>query len=366
MKIGIYTFFRSNYGAILQAYSLQRAIKELCPDDEVLMVDFKTNYHQSLEKVFSKRSDNKLYNFIWQCYILIRYNQLKRKINAFKEFQQSQFDYTPRYSTMKSLLTNPPKLDVHLSGSDQVFNPMNQYRDVYYLKFNKGKARKVAYAPSFGIHEFTEEQEEWIKKTLSDFDCLTCRESQGAKFMSNLMDRDIPIVLDPVFLTSKQQWNLLSVKYKTRRPYIFIYCLNSVAVSYLLDVAKKIKKQCKGNLQIILLSPNDLRIRLGCKQLFDVGPREFLGLINGAEYVVTDSFHGTAFSIIFQKRFCTYISRPTVSSRIESLLIILNLIDRIIDDKCTGVNLQSLSFDYVETLNQRIAESKLELQKMLK
>ena len=319
MRIGIYTFFRSNFGAVLQAYSLQRTIKELCPDDEVLMVDFKTAFHRSLEKVFSKKSENKLFNLIWQFFILVHYRQLKQKKDSFREFHKAHFDFTSRYSTQEELLTNPPALDVHLSGSDQVFNPRNQYRDVYFLRFQKGAARKIAYAPSFGVNQFSDDDKAYIKEALSDFDSLSCRESNGADFMSQLMGKVIPHVLDPVFLTSAEDWRKIARKPKYKREYVFVYCLKDL---------KGLVGFAKANYPgrtIVVLSPNHLHPVIGCRQIFYPGPAEFVGLIDNAISVVTDSFHGTAFSIIFRKDFHVMISRPDVSSRIVSLVKMMGL-----------------------------------------
>lgn len=319
MIIGIYTFFRSNYGAVLQAYSLQRTLKEMRPDDEVLMVDFKTAFHRSFEKVFVKKSENKLFNLVWQFLILVHYRQLKLKRDSFREFHKTRFDYTSRYSTQEELLNNPPTLDVHLSGSDQVFNPKNQYRDVFYLRFPKGTSRKVAYAPSFGVSRFSDDDKAYIKEALSDFDSLSCRESNGAEFMTQLMGKDIPHVLDPVFLTSAEEWRKIAVKPRLKQEYVFVYCLKDL---------KGLVSFAKANYPgrtIVLLSPNHLRPVGGCKQIFYPGPAEFVGLIEQASSVVTDSFHGTAFSIIFQKDFHVLISRPEVSSRIVSLVKMMGL-----------------------------------------
>ena len=201
MKIGIYTFFRSNYGATLQAYSLQKTIKQLFPEDEVLIVDFKTEHHQPYSKIFRRWSNNTLYNTIWQFHIICHWKQLKRKIKSFNEFKE-EFKYTDYYLSKEELLSNPPKVDVHLSGSDQVFNPKNPDKDVYYLNFKKDSNRKIAYAPSFGVNIFSDEDKEYIKHTLSDFDYLSCRELNGAEFLTSLLGVEVPHLLDPVFLTS--------------------------------------------------------------------------------------------------------------------------------------------------------------------
>ena len=326
MKIGLYTFFRGSYGAVLQAFSLEKTIKKIYPADDVLMVDFKTEFHRSLERIFRRWSSNPLYNVVWQMHILLRYRQLKKKRDAFDEFKE-QFDYTACYSSEADILGNPPAVDVHLTGSDQVFNPHRKYRDVYYLNFRKGKARKVAYAPSFGINQFSDDEKEYIKSSLADFDALSCRESDGAQLMSSLLDKDIPQVLDPVFLLSDEEWRTVEIQPEFKRKYVFVYCLKDT---------KRLLKYAKENypdMTVVLLSPNDLRFYSGCRHIYYPGPRDFIGLIDHADVVITDSFHGTAFSILFNKEFRTVITRPEVSVRIVSLLSTLGLSSKIVSEK---------------------------------
>lgn len=324
MKIGIFTFFRDNYGAVLQAYALQRYLKNQYPDAQVQIVDFKTEYHEKITKVFKRRSPNFLKNVVWRFLTIIRFRQLKERRIQFDSFVSGEFDLTERYKTSESLLNNPPRMDIYISGSDQVFNPNSNYLKVYYLAFNKNKSKKIAYAPSFGIHKFDDSLKNSITSYLQDFDALSCREKDGADFIKTIVNKDIPVVLDPVFLLSKKQWENIAIKPKINQKYIFIYALKGQRE--LLQMANKIKKTT--GYKIILLSPGGLRF-YNCKQIFNVGPKEFIGLINSAEYVVTDSFHGTAFSVLLQKKFYVYISRPHVSSRIFNLLSSIGLNNQI-------------------------------------
>ena len=331
MKIGIYTFLTKNYGAVLQAFSLYRTVTELCPGASVRIVDFRTARHESISKIFCRRSDNNLYNLVWQLHILWHYRELKHRRDAIRDFK-NRMDFTARYETIQALLDNPPVMDVHITGSDQVFRPNFEYRDVYYLNFSKGSSRKVAYAPSFGVNRFTDQEKAYIKSALSDFDALSCRERSGAEFMHELLGKPVFHALDPVFLTSQTEWRSVAVEPNINDDYMFVYCLKDV--SRLLEYARLLYP----GRQIVLLAPNNLRHYSGCKQLFYPGPQEFIGLIDNAAAVVTDSFHGTAFSIIFRKEFRTVITRPEVSSRIESLLGSLGLEDRIMTESVkTGV-----------------------------
>lgn len=360
-KIGIYTFFRSNYGAMLQAYSLYSNIKEICPNDKVYLVDFKTKAHEGLNDVFKRRSPNFLFNFVWQLMALLRCGQLKRRKKSIEVFLSTEFQYTDCYPSVRELLENPPALDFHLSGSDQVFNPKGKYRDVYFLNFPKSRSRKVSYAPSFGVTSLTGEEENFVKKCVCDFDVLTCRENEGAKILSDITHKNISVVLDPVFLTSKDSWSHFAINPSINSPYIFIYCLRDT--SSLLKIAENVKIK-KGIKNIVVLSPNDLRIYRHCKRIFSPGPKEFVGLIKNASVVITDSFHGTSFSVIFEKNFYTYISKPEVSSRITTLLSGLSLSDRIVSDP-NNVNLSVEFPEFQNHLADKIQVSKNKLRDIL-
>ena len=268
------------------------------------------------------------------------------------------FNYTCRYSSMSELLNNPPLLDVHLTGSDQVFNPNRKYKDVYFLNFKKGNARKIAYAPSFGVNQFSDDDKQYIKDMLSDFDVLSCRETDGAELMSSMLEKKVPQVLDPVFLTSVEDWRSIETKPRFKQKYVFVYSLKGT---------KRMLKYAKDNYPgqtIVLLSPNDLRIYSGCKHVYYPGPCDFIGLIDNAEAVVTDSFHGTAFSIIFEKEFRTIITRPEVSSRIVSLLSSLGLKDNVIEPQ--GKTLQIIPVSYKHILDRMISDSKQYLNQSIR
>lgn len=326
-KIGIYTFFWTSYGAVLQAYSLSRTLKALFPEDLVMVVKYQSPTTKLNMSVFGRKATNPLTNVLWNFFASFRYRQLKHRFNLFEVFRNQHFQFTQLYDDHRLMVASPPQLDVHISGSDQVFNPRKPARDVFYLNFEKGQSRKVAYAPSFGISEFTEEEMKYIRHCLSDFDFLSCREESGAMFMSDLLDREVSTVIDPVFLTPANEWEKIAKAPYTKERYVFIFSL--MKASSLLRIARKLPKEY-SDCKIIVLSPHDWRFYTRCKHIYNPGPREFVGLIRNAELVLTDSFHGTAFSILFHKKFYTYISQPKYGSRIISLLGSLALDDRVL------------------------------------
>lgn len=216
-------------------------------------------------------------------------------------------------------------MDIYISGSDQVFNTNGDYVDVFYLNFEKGKSRKIAYAASFGICEFSDEIANRILPLVQDFDALSCRENEGAILLSRISGK-CQWVVDPTLLLSADDWNTVLVQPKFKNKYILIYALADE--NFLIDIANKIKHIY--GYKVICVRGNTRDFISVDQVIYDCGPSEFIGLIKHSEYVVTDSFHGTVFSTIFDRPFYTFISRPSVSTRIYNLLEMLDLADRIV------------------------------------
>lgn len=344
MKIGIFTFFQTNYGAVLQAFALQHYLQQQ-PDTDVEVIDFTTPNHLLEHKVFRKqKTRNPIKFFAYYFFTILRYKQLKARINRTWEFKHRYFKYTRRYSTVDDVLNNHPQKDIYITGSDQVFNPNARYVPVYYLNFDKGNSKKVAYAPSFGISQFTEEITRKISNYIRDFDYLSCRESAGAEYLSTLTGKSIPVVVDPVLLISEKDWSEVAVNPKYSQKYIFIYDLNGA--NNLIKIAKNIQKNT--GLPIVCLTSNRMKIYPIDKQVYDAGPAEFVGWIKHASYVVTDSFHGTMFSLIFKKQFFTFIALEKTSSRIRNILEKVDLSNRIV----TRNTLDNFDFEKYDEINE--------------
>lgn len=324
---GIFTYMQTNYGAILQAFALQSFLRDNNVEAEI--VDFTTEEHISNQKLVKwPRTGNAIKSLILFFMLLLKYQPLKRRKTRTVLFKKKYFCLSKRYSTPQALLLSPPLYNLYISGSDQVFRVDSDYYRVYYLDFEKNKsASKIAYAASFGVSTFNKSWKTIIKPLLADFDFISCREKEGADFLSDIMGYEIPQVVDPVFLHDSFFWNRIACKPTRYHHYIFVYDLNGG--NALINIAKKIKRET--SLPIVCLTRNIYQ-RYGVDyQIYDSGPSEFLGWIGSADYVITDSFHGTAFSMIFKKKFYSYIAVPSTASRIYGILKLFNLQDKIID-----------------------------------
>lgn len=317
----------NNYGAVLQAYALQ---SYLCKNNhcDVEVINFTTDAHLKADRILKWGKGSFFRNLVLFIFTLLHYPALQKRRIRTHAFKYNYFCLSQRYESIEKILNNPPQKDIHISGSDQVFNPSSVYMPVYYLSFTKGRAKKIAYAPSFGISKFSLQQKNTIRNAISDFDALSCRESSGAELLKELTGKEIPIVLDPTLILSSDDWKKVSVKPSINSKYILIYDLNG---GYnLIKIAKRIQQATKYN--IVCITGNVAKFYNGCKQIFSAGPGEFVGWFENAEYVVTDSFHGTMFSLIFGKPFNTYIATPSSATRIYSILNQLGLTDRIIEN----------------------------------
>lgn len=342
-KIGVFTFFQTNYGAVLQAFALQKYLQEQ-PETEVEIIDFTTPAHLEDHKIFQKQKGTNLLSIIaYYLFTLLRYRQLKRRVSRTWDFKKQYFHFTRRYSSMKDVIENHPKEDIYITGSDQVFNPNAKYVPVYYLDFDKGNGKKVAYAPSFGISEFSEDITAKIEGYIKDFDYLSCREPAGAEYLKSITGYNVPVVVDPVLLHGAEEWSKIAISPSYKKDYIFIYDLNGA--ENLVKIAKNIQKHT--HLPIVCLTRNRMKKYTVDKQIYDAGPAEFIGWIEKASFVVTDSFHGTVFSLIFGREFFTFIALEKTSARIKNILSQVGFEDRIVTkDELKTFNY--LSFDKIK------------------
>jgi hypothetical protein len=213
--------------------------------------------------------------------------------------------------------------DFFISGSDQVWNPNFLYGDdVYFLQFTE-YTKRISYAPSFGISKIEKEYDVY-KKLLNDFNYISVREEDGKKIVKEMTGRDVPVLVDPTLLLTKEDWYKIfpSKRKPIEKKYILVYFLGEAEKDGLKETYKIAKK---NNLEVINL------LNLKYEKFYTVDPAEFVSLFANASLIMTDSFHGTIFSIIFEKPFIAY-KREQMNSRIDSLLKMFNLNERKIEN----------------------------------
>lgn len=353
MNIGILTFPNStSFGATLQMYALYHSVEQLGYNAEVI------NYYNAYMKAQQHISKQSWVRTMAQH--LLHYRQ-HRKFHSFEKRCMVRYP--------SSAFTEPAKLPelakrygAVICGSDQVWNPDITGADLsYFLNFCGEETHRVAYAPSFGITDFPEDFKNSIREDLQCFHALSVRETPGQKVLEELTERDVPLVCDPTFLLNAQQWRTLERAHPAaEEPYILYYTIRSSA--NLWNQCKAFAKE-KG-LRIVVIGGNLLKKwKQKDKNIvyaMNIGPEEWLYLMHHAEYVVTNSFHGTAFSVNFHKDFYLEMSSLT-NSRLCQIVDALGLGERVI-----GENNWSSEPIHYESVEQRLSPLRLSSLEYLK
>lgn len=320
MNIGILTFHNAlNFGAVLQAYATQCVLERYGYDVQIINYEnanIKATYQKKVK--ISSNIKKTLVSIIVFLFNLIR----KKKFEFFiKEYLHlSEKVYTESDHDISTY-------DVLLVGSDQVWNPKQTggYDKFYWGNFCH-KGRLIAWSASAKENAFTENDEEYLRKYLKNFDVITVRETGIRDFLQNYVDMPIKVTLDPTLLLSKNDW--LKLCYPVReKNYVLVYAmLDGQNVE---QMGKTLAK--KTNRELVVLNPIiNAKIAKGYKQY--ASPQDFISYIVNADYIVTSSFHGTAFSILFEKQFFSIIHKGQTNQRIESLLKITHLDNRIVSE----------------------------------
>ena len=322
-----------NYGASLQAYALQHYLESI--GHEVEIIDFKPWFQRGRYNFWYVSKDAKYYSLckksriIHFLYCLKRYKgypTIGRK-KPFDDFKRKYLKLTSQtYNDCEELKLAPPVADMYIAGSDQIWNTdsNNGKEPAYYLDFGDDKTKRASYAASFAVSELKKELYDFVKSKLSRFDVVSVREKTGLSILESLGITSRTQVLDPVFLLEKKQWESLPLKRAYKEPYILVY-------DFLHDdpeLTKNVKKIARDK-QLNIVSINDFKkLAYADINVSDAGPIEFLSLIKYADYVVANSFHATAFSIIFQRPFLTFPLRSQKnSSRMKDFLASVNLLE---------------------------------------
>lgn len=222
------------------------------------------------------------------------------------------------FDNVEELNENCPAADVYIAGSDQIWHPI-LCRDDFFLEYAPKDKKRISYAASMGTLDIPKENIEKFKKLLSNFDYISVREKEMIPIIKKLTDKSVSLNIDPTFLNSKEIWKKYEKEYTIKEPYILVY-----ALYWDRNYNKQLKELHKKTGYKIVSIQSSKRMIYSNKIICDASPSEFLWLIDNAQAVVTSSFHGTAFSIIFNKKF-SVVNNPNSMSRISSVLNILNI-----------------------------------------
>ena len=308
-KIGIITFHKAdNYGAVLQAAALQRAIIRLGYSCEILDYD---------ARIISQHYDVILKTSVIQTIkSILSYRERKRKKQVFEEFRKNYMIISSPVvkENLDMIAEQYYKL---ITGSDQVWNYKLTASDgAYFLNFVIDRRKKISYAASFGLGEIPKQKIDWYKANLIEFGHISVREKTGVDLVKKITGSTAVNDVDPVFLLRINDWKYMMGARPESKKYVFCYMCDEMSAAYAQRLADE-----KGLELINLIYGKSYRnpeLNFG-NCCIDLSPGEFLSYMYYADYVVTGSFHATAFSIIFNKKFIVSVP-DNVGSRITDLL----------------------------------------------
>lgn len=334
MKIIISTLFNqyNNFGTVLQSIALKKYIEDKGYNVETV------NY----SPVVYKYGITGVKSFImrWGANLLFAPQFFIRSMR-FSNFISTYNTLTLiKYSSKQTLFENPPKADVYISGSDQIWNPRypSGLDDTFYLKYVDSQ-NKMSFASSTGTSDLSKEEYESLIEKISAFKFVSVREKDTKDKLIKAGRKDTVHVCDPVALLTKEQYRNMTT-FKPKKGYILVYAINKdplleKVVTSLAEITK---------LKVIVIGgfskkcDSDIFMRAA-------GPNEFLGLMDNASYVVTSSFHGLMFSLIFEKQFI--IIEPAINKlRLQSITEITNTNERMVKNVDTLKQLVNNPIDY--------------------
>lgn len=285
-KIGIITFhFALNYGAVLQAYALSKCLKSM--GHETFLIDYRPDYHL------------KRYQWQWNYSGLLLTNYVYPLLHKrFSDFVAENLRLSPQlYRTLEELVAKPPEADAYICGSDQVWNPViTGFDPAYFLNFTPHGTKRVAYAGSFGKKELTMEQCKCISPYVEEFDHLSVREASAVDIVKDMCGKDSKHVLDPTLLID--DYESVSEPCPIKNRYVLV--VEQPSNSILSRTSDFVSREL--GIPKVVINNYSPKVWHSGKWVLP-GPGGYLGLFQHADFVITNSFHATVFSHVYNKPF---------------------------------------------------------------
>lgn len=364
MKVEVITRHAiTNYGSLLQAFATQKIIEKIgheCEIIDYIRKDESYRFHEkTLLKGKQKWNSNPLLRIV---YLFLRQPE---SILAGKKFEKQRKHYlrlSSLYDSRDSLKDNYPLADVYMTGSDQVWGPTEDgsYDDNYCLSFVKER-KKIAYSASFGHADINPDIQKYFRKHLSDYSGIAVREDSAVKILKEI-GINSKQVLDPTLLLDKEFWNMQAKEKAVKKDYILVYQLHNN--KKLGEYAKKISN--KLGMRLIRISVSLHQINRPGRLVWCPSVAEFLGYVKNAKLMITDSFHGTAFAIIFNTPFVEVLPNNETGTRNLSILSLTGLSDRILRNDSKDPAECTMDFSYANNiLKEKRIESISILQNLI-
>ena len=330
-KFGIMTYHNANnYGAVLQAYALQTFLNCLFGEDSTEVINYQCEGVRKQRQLSYYLSNSNPFSGI------AHYLFARNRIKKIMRFCQDNISLSKQINTKEELCELSNNYKYIISGSDQVWNrKWTGGEDTYLQDFHDVSEKKCSYAASFGLANLPDEWIDDYKRLLNDFSYISVREEAGKRIIYDTFELDSEVHVDPSVLLTPKQWNEVAEKTNLiNEKFVLVYM-----VPYQDSVMSKAKE---------IANQNDLKLVLVCKSIKrksgiykgTASVEEIIALFRDAEYVVTNSFHGTAFSVIYQKRFYVELNNK-IGFNVRSAQLL---------KKC-GIMVDETPLDIVECLN---------------
>lgn len=369
-RVGIVScYFKNNYGSALQAYATKKILDNNSIPNETINIDNNLDFKKGKRKYYFSQ----IFNF---SFIKSKFGMIKLKLDKkfvknlgknisirdkkYCEFKK-EFNLSRSVTTYKELskLAQERYSDV-IVGSDQLWLPVNIVADYYTLNWVPDNINTISYATSFGVSNIPKKYYKKYKYFLNKINHVSIREKSGIKLAKEVANIDAELVCDPTILLTKEEWEKVIVKDRIiKEKYILCYFLGNNIEHR--KFAERLKKET--GYKIVSLNHADEYVKYSDKFAditpYDIGPREWVNLIKYAEYVCTDSFHGTVFSILFNKLFFNFRrhnskNKNSTNSRLDSLLSVAGISnERILAGNEDIKDVLNLNIDY-EIVNKNM------------
>lgn len=375
-KLALITcYFQPNYGSQLQAYATQLLFDKMNIPNETVRIDGlrreinAAKYKYFLSRIWDIHTVKDKFATVKKVWALKTKGKKLRQDMAtrnamFRDFAQNRFHLSPIYHSKAELGNKAHCYSAFVVGSDQLWLPSNIEADYYTLSYVPDDVPKIALSTSFGISKLPHRQAQKATEFLKRIDFCSVREKSGQQIIKELVGHDVPVVCDPTILFTAEEWEkMVSPKRFIQEPYLFCYFLGNNPEQR--AFVKRFKETT--GYKIVQLQHCDEYIKSDIDfpdyTPYNVGPTEFLQLIRDAEYVFTDSFHASVFSLLYSKQFFTFRryhkdSIVSTNGRLYSLLTLVGQEDRLIKGHETIQPLLERTIDY-KTVHQKLEDLRL-------
>lgn len=370
VKIAGLTWWRNNYGSVLQAYALQHVMNEFDNIDYEILNQYSgkvasiDNFYHKIKNFGIKKT---IHRIVWK----FGTKRLRDRNRELQKFVDEKLKISNKRYKVNSIDSANDSYDGFICGSDQIWNPeLTSLDSIYWLTFVKPGKLKIAYAPSIGIDQVTKEQRKMIRDNLNTFHAVSCREESGRNLISSILrTKDCETVLDPTLLADRTVWDNLCPPRRFQERYIFVYLLRGTKQQ------RKLIEMYAGfiNSKIVTMPfldhehINRYDRKFGDIKYWDASPSDFISVIRYADAVFTDSFHCMIFSCLYHRKFYLF---PKIGAhqmnRLTDLQNMLHISSRMLEDNGTVREILSkgaIDWDMVDDI---IMENRMKSKDYLK